>query len=192
MSDDILYHIHRTGDMDDLWYVGNEIIVDDNFQSQFYVQLLKQEFPLVQRYGDYDIDDLISTMEEMKSLNFMKSNVDSLFHKLLYCCYSLRRERALEEGRKIFSSNCPSRMHSIFLTGMDDLSYWESYVGNRSFQRFSLNCFGNLFVSSDSFFPQYTLSFDDQVEQSRIYWIPEMEKAKHKEILFQGKAQIIA
>ncbi len=33
MSDDILYHIHRTGNMDDLWYVGNGIIVDDNFQS---------------------------------------------------------------------------------------------------------------------------------------------------------------
>lgn len=191
MDNDNLYHIHRNENQDNLWYVGNEIIVDDNFQSNFYTSLLKEERPLVQRYGVYDIDYFIAMMEEMKLHNFKDSNNNFLFHKLLHCCYSLRRERALEEGRKIFALNCPSRMHSIFLTGKSDLSYWENCVGNQSFHTFSLNCNGNLFVSSDSFFPQYTLLFDKQVEQSKIYWNPEIEKVKHKEILFQGTAKII-
>lgn len=169
MNKNILYHIHRTGNVDDLWHIGNQIVVDDNFQSNFYTDLLKEECPLVQRYGSYDIDYFISIIEEMKFRNFEDSNIDSLFHKLLYCCYSLRRERSLEEGRKIFAPSCPSRMHSIFLTDKSDLSYWENFVGNHSFQKFSLNCSGNLFISSDSFFPQYTLLFDEQVEQSKIY-----------------------
>lgn len=191
MCNDFLYHIHRNDNHDDLWYVENKIIVDDNFNSQFYTNLLEEEKLLVQRYGSYNIDHFIFIMEEMKCHNFKDSDVDSLFHKLLCCCYSLRRERALEEGRKIFAPSCPSRMHSIFLTDQRDLSYWENCVGNQSFQTFSLDCCGNLFVSSDSLFPQYTLLFDEQVEQSKIYWNPEIEKVKHKEILFQGTAKII-
>ena len=33
VKDKIMYHYHRLGIYDDIWQVGNEIIVDDNFNS---------------------------------------------------------------------------------------------------------------------------------------------------------------
>ena len=33
VKDKIMYHYHRLGIYDDIWQVGNEITVDDNFNS---------------------------------------------------------------------------------------------------------------------------------------------------------------
>lgn len=187
-----LYHIHRNGNMDDLWNIGTKIEIDNNFESMFYKKLLEDEKILIKRYSDYDIDYIIAMMEELKFNHLIEDDMHDEFDKVLSCYYFLRREKALEEGRKIFAPNAPSRLHSIFLTDKFNLYYWKNIVGDDSFKTFLLELEGNLFVSSDNFFPSPKLMFDLQVEQSKNYWKPKIKKlTPHKEFVFQGTSKII-
>lgn len=101
--------------MDDLWYTGAKIKINDNFESIFYTKLLEEESVLIERYGSkYDIDYIIAMMEEMKFNNLVEDDMHDEFDRVLKCYYFLRREKALEEGRKMFVPTAPSRLHSIF------------------------------------------------------------------------------
>ena len=82
------------------------------------------------------------------------------FNKMLKGSYFLRREKALEEGRKLFNSTAPCRFHSIFSSNKIDLYYWEKIFGECSFNRFLVELDGNIFISSDRFFPNEKLLFD--------------------------------
>lgn len=187
-----LYHVHRFGNNDNLWYVGSEIVVDDSFNNFFFLNLLEEDKKLSERYGNYDIDYIISMMEEVKSKNLIDESMYRDFIKLLNRYYILRREKALEEGRKLYAPSAPSRIHSIYLTDDDSLHYWKNVVGNSSCKIFLLEVDGNLFASSDMFFPDSSLFLDRQVEQSMEYWRPKVKQiGARKEILFQGKVKII-
>lgn len=188
-----LYHIHRSGNSDELWYVGNKLKIDDSFNSMFYVKLLQEEKKLIEKYGDYDIDYIIARMEELKLRNLIDDNISHDFDELLNRYYFLRREKALEEGRKLFNPHAPSRLHSIFLTDEYSKDYWIKKVGgDELFQTFLLEFDGNIFVSSDDVFPDYNFMFDIQVEQSKEYWKPKIKQLLiHKEFVFQGNIKII-
>ena len=187
-----LYHVHRNGNMDNQWYLGAEIKIDNNFENIFYTKLLEDERILTKRYGNYDIDYIIAMMEKMKFNNLVKDDIFDEFNKLLNRYYCLRREKALEEGRKLFAPEAPSRLHSIFLTDEVNLHYWKKLVGDNSFKIFLLQLEGNLFMSSDEYFPDPKLMYDIQVEQSKEYWNPKIKKlTPHKEFIFQGKGKII-
>lgn len=187
-----LYHIHRNGNMDDTWQVGTNIEITDSFDGMFYKKLLEDDKILTRRYGNYDIDYIIAMMEEIKFNNRVEDDMREEFDRLLRRCYFLRREQALEEGRKIFAPDAPSRLHSIFLTDIYDLYYWKKIVGDTSFKIFLLELEGNLFVSSDKYFPSSDLMYDIQVERSQQYWKPKIQKlTPHKEFIFQGKGKII-
>ena len=186
-----LYHVHRSGNCDSLWYVGSEMLVDDNFNNFFYANLLEEDKKLIERYGDYDIDYIISMMEEIKSKDLIEDSLYSDFIKLLNRYYILRREKALEEGRKLYIPRAPSRMHSIYLTDDSCLHYWKNVVGNGSCKIFLLELDGNLFVSSDKLFPDNSLLFDNQVELSKDYWKPKVKSLTPKEYVFQGKINIV-
>lgn len=185
-----LYHIHRNGNIDGLWDVGNKIKVDDNFNSLFYEKLLVEEQKLIERYGNYDIDYIIKVMEEIKTKKIVGTDIKYDFNLLLKRYYFLRREKALEEGRKIFNPTAPSRFHSLFLTNEYDMNYWIKCIGYDSYKIFLMELNGNLFVSSDEYFPNYNLTYDIQVEQSKAYWKPKILTIR-KEFLFQGESKII-
>ena len=187
-----LYHVHRIGNMDDFWQNESTITIGNNFESILYTGLLEDENVLIQRYGNYDIDYIIKTMEDMKSNHFVEDDMQDQFDQILNRYYFLRREKALEEGRKIFCPNAPSRLHSIFLTDQLNLYYWKKLVGDHSFKVFLLELEGNLFVSSDKYFPSPKLTFNLQVEKSKEYWKPKIKKlTPHKEFIFQGEGKII-
>lgn len=132
--------------MDDLWSIGATIEIDNNFESIFYKKLLEDEKMLIKRYEDYDIDYIIAMMEEMKFNNSVEDDMHDEFDQILGQYYFLRKEKALEEGRKIFAPSAPSRLHSIFLTDQFNLHYWKIMVGDNSFKTFLLELEGNLLV----------------------------------------------
>lgn len=192
MAKETLYHIHRKGNMDDIWTTGNQILVDNNFISLYYTRLLSDEKALINRYGEnYDIDYIIAMMEEMKCKNLIADDLKQEFNNMLKGYYFLRREKALEEGRKLFSPTAPCRFHSIFLSNNIDLYYWENIFGEYSFNRFLVELDGNIFMSSDRFFPNEKLLFDNQVECSKEYWKPKVKSLIRNEFIFQGNAKIL-
>ncbi len=144
---------------------------------------------LKERYGsNYDIDFIIAMIEEMLFKEMLSKEEKIILNRLKV----LRREQALEEGRRLYNPGAPQRFHSIYLTDKDDLDYWKKCVGDNCFETYLLEISGNLFKSSDTLFPDENLMLDRQIEQSKSYWKPsERQLILRKEYLFQGKAQII-
>lgn len=188
-----LYHIHRRGTFDELWQVGNTIVVDENFESRFWSNLTLDDYELKKYWGeDYDIDFVIATMEEMKCKNQVEEDMKEQFEITLLSYYFFRREHALEEGRKLFAPSAPKRFKSLFLSNYFNLYYWKIQVGEKHFQKFLLELDGETFTSSDLYFPSRTLTFENQVEASKEYWQPKIKKLTLcQETLFQGTAKII-
>lgn len=188
-----LYHIHRKGNLDDMWQVGNTIIVDDNFESCFHSKDCEDNQNIKKVFGeDYNIDHLISMTEKAIRENIGERIEIEDLKCFLKDLNFIRREQALEEGRKIYAPNAPSRTKSLFLTDRSNLLYWINQVGSNSYQEFLMELEGNLFISSDDFFPDSRYSLERQVEESKKYWQPKMKKiTPHKEMLFQGRAKII-
>lgn len=119
-----LYHIHRKENHDALWQIGKSLTIDDNFTTKFYKDILEEEKALIKKFGNYDIDYIIAMMEEMLNKGLIDEKLLEDFNIKLKRYYFLRREYALEEGRKLFNPTAPSRLHSIFLTSILDLQYW--------------------------------------------------------------------
>lgn len=194
LNENNLYHVHRKGIMDEVWHIGNVIEITDNFDSYINKKCNYYNKSIIERYKeyDYDIDYIISILEKMKSKNIIDDDIILDFNIVLSNCYILRREQALEEGRKIFNPTAPSRLHCIYLTDIINLPYWQMSVGNNNFETFLLELEGDLFISSDKYFPNDKLMFDIQVEESKKYWQNEMKKSNiSKEYLFQGKVKIL-
>lgn len=184
-----LYHIHRNYNMDNLWNTGSSLLIDNNFQSVYFAKLLVHDNELKERYGsNYDIDFIIAMMEEMIFKGMLDEEAIVIFNRLKV----LRREQALEEGRKLYNPSAPQRFHSIYLTDKEDLEYWKECVGDNCFKEYLLEISGNLFKSSDTLFPDESLMLDRQIEESKKYWNPtERQLLLRKEYLFQGQVQII-
>lgn len=187
-----LYHIHRLNNNDNIWQRDTKIKIDNSFTPVFYKKLQSEEQILIDRYGDYDIDYFISIMGELKFKNQIEEELMPSFLHFLNSLYFLRREQALEEGRKLYNPEAPSRLHSIFLTDESSLTYWIKVIGAKAYEKFLVNAEGNIFLSSDTFFPDETLFLDRQIEKSKSYWQPELKKVKsRKEYLFQGNLTIL-
>lgn len=194
MKNIMLCHVHRKGIIDYIWQVGNNIVIDDNFNLFFYAQLFDDERTVINLFGPgYNLDNVISIIEEKITNDDISEDLFYKYEYLLRGLYYLRRENAMEEGRKIFAPSAPSRMHSIFLTDEFSLPYWQATVGDNNYETFQLETYGNLFVSSDDFFPYAGLTFDNQVEASKAYWQPKIDRCTlHKEFVFQGRCRIIS
>ena len=126
----------------------------------------------------------------------MKENKDTgylSYHKFsstMNDYYIFRRELALEEGRKLYNNNAPSRLHSIYLSDEESLYHWLQYIGICS-RLFEVEVDGDIFVSSDYLFPDIRASFEEQVMGSKEYWQPKrLLKTSPREYLVQGKIKI--
>lgn len=186
-----LYHVHRKGIKDELWYPGSTIIIDDSYNTVFCERIKEDEEALKAKYGDYDIDLIIRHMERLKTMEFSDQDFKRRFNKLLNQLYFLRREKALEIGRTVYRSDAPSRYHALYLCDESDLLYWEEKVGKSFYDDYLLELDGKTFVSSDEFFPDNHLPLELQVEASKNYWQPNLNRdSLYKEYLFQGTARV--
>lgn len=188
--DKIFYHLHRLGSYDKEWNLGNTLEIDKDFISYFYENILLRERILKENNPNYDIDKII------KALEMMKENKDTgylSYHKFsstMNDYYIFRRELALEEGRKLYNNNAPSRLHSIYLSDEESLYHWLQYIGICS-RLFEVEVDGDIFVSSDYLFPDIRASFEEQVMGSKEYWQPKrLLKTSPREYLVQGKIKI--
>ncbi|MDE6292082.1 MAG: DUF2441 domain-containing protein, partial [Bacilli bacterium] len=160
------------------------------FMSNFYENVLLREKLLSEKYQDYNIDEVIKgleLMEEKKNTAYLGKHV---FSSTMNGYYIFRRELALEEGRKLYNKDAPSRLHSIYVSDEESLYHWAQYIGISS-RLFEVEVNGDVFVSSDILFPDIKASFEEQVLTSIEYWQPKrLMKTSPKEYLVQGKIEI--
>ena len=198
VRDKIMYHYHRLGIYDDIWQVGNEITVDDNFNS--YCGSIVDKFSTGVKCvnGIFSLDRVIDEYIDDIGLG----NVDLNTIEDLLKCSSLiikniniyNRELMLEKYRKENNPNLPSRLNSIWLADKESLYFWKEQVREyRKIVLFRVSITGNLFKSSDSFIPNDELTTKEMYEASSAYWNPifSEEDLCKAEYLFQGRVKVL-
>lgn len=193
-----MYHFHQPKKFKDIWVPGNEIIVDDNFESSFLKILTyyssavnttsgrKREFnKIIERYleEEQDKETYIKLLKEAKRIIY-ESNI-------------FLREKALEEIREKEYPYLPSRKHSIWLCDENGLDFWRTELVEEQEENLDLYkvlVTGNLFKSSDAFIPESHYTYENMLISAREYWNPKFENELQEatsEYLFQGKVKIL-
>ena len=189
-----MFHIHTSNQYDELWQEGNELVIDNNFNSICGLSIA------------YFNTDIICSNDELASLEgYLKSyltegveNLDiNLIKKLLEDSYRIiynakrcKCEAALEICRRKKFKSYPSRLHSIWVTDKDNLDYWLNILTGKTI--FELELTGILFKTSDLYIPDSHLSLGESIDIAETYWNPifTREALDKREYLFQGKALI--
>ena len=198
VKDKIMYHYHRLGIYDDIWQIGNEIIVDDNFNSYYGSIIDKFSTGVKCVNGIFSLDRVIDEYIDDIGLG----NVDLNTIEDLLKCSSLiikniniyNRELMLEKYRKENNPKLPSRLHSIWLADKKSLNFWEGQLnGSGKLKLYRVSVTGNLFKSSDSFIPDDELTAKEMYETSSNYWNPTFKEEDlcKAEYLFQGKVKVL-
>mgnify|MGYP005760124869 FL=1 len=129
VRDKIMYHYHRLGIYDDIWQVGNEITIDDNFNS--YCGSIIDKFSTgvkcknglvpLERIIDKYIDDIgVENIDLETITNLLKDSSAIITKANMY-----NRELMLEKYRKEHNHDLPSRLHSIWLADKESLNFWK-------------------------------------------------------------------
>lgn len=206
-----MYHIHRNGVYDDIWQVGNEVIVDEDFITLFNSD---RDVPSGVRCKDGSISSLDRFIEKVikgldtdeKILNLKQLSDEEFVNKGKYFYYMLKdcmvkirslalknREEALEAVRKEKYPKLPSRYHCIWVCNEENLDFWLSKLRKDSIiYKVELN--GELFKSSDSFLPEDGEKKENQKIEADKYWNPKFtddDQERTAEYLFQGKVKIL-
>ena len=198
VKDKIMYHYHKLGLYDDIWQVGNELVVVDNFNSfcgsivDKFTTAVKCEngiFSLEKIIDKYLNDISIENVDLKTITNLLKASSAIITKADMY-----NRELMLEKYRKENNPKLPSRLHSIWLADKESLNFWKEQLnGGRNLTLYRVSVTGNLFKSSDSFIPDDELTAKEMYQVSSKYWNPVFSEDDlcKAEYLFQGKVKVL-
>lgn len=198
VKDKIMYHYHRLGIYDNIWQVGNEIIVDDNFNSYCSSIIDKFSTSVKCKNGIFSLEKIID--EYIENIGIDNVNVKTI-EKLLKISRAIitnaniySRESMLEQYRKDNNPGLPSRLHSIWLADNKSLDFWKKQFNiTKELVLYKVSVTGNLFKSSDSFIPDDLLTTKEMYDVSYNYWNPAFKEEDlcKAEYLFQGKVKVL-
>ena len=194
----VMYHYHKLGLYDDIWQEGNEIIVDNNFNSYYGSIIDKFSTGIRFSNGIVSLDRVIDEyIEEIGIENVDIKTITNLLKDSSLIIKNINiynRELMLEKYRKENNPNLPSRLHSIWLADKESLNFWKEQLEKRKkIVLYRVSVTGNLFKSSDSFIPNDELTAKEMYEESSKYWNPVFseEDLCKAEYLFQGKVKVL-
>ena len=195
VNNKIMYHLHKKGIHDDVWKVGNEIIVDDNFNSDFLDILDDFDTAVNTTDGDrVSFDEIITNYINEKALK-------KQYEKLLKDCIIIikdtnifKREMALEQVREAKYNHLPSRKHSVWLIDENNIKYWYDKLVNENnvLELYEVKITGNIFKSNNDLIPDDDICYKDVIKKAEDYWNADLNKRdlNKNEYLFQGKLKI--
>lgn len=193
VKDKILYHFHKKGIHDSKWYVDGELTIDNKFNNDLLDILNDFNTAVNTTDGDrVSFDEIITNYLNEKALK-------KEYEKMLKECILIiedtnlfTQEKNLEDVRKEFFENYPSRKHSIFLLDKDNIKYWYNKLseGNR-LDLYKVSLSGNLFKFNVKYLPKGELTYKENTLLAKKYWNSENEDAENTEYLFQGKIKIL-
>ena len=198
VKDKVMYHYHKLGIYDDKWQVGNELVVDNNFNSfcgsivDKFTTAVKCENAIfsLEKIIDKYLNDISIENVDLKTItNLLKASSAIITKADMY-----NRELMLEKYRKENNPKLPSRLHSIWLADKESLNFWEEQLNSRGkLKLYRVSVTGNLFKSSDSFIPDDELTAKEMYEASSTYWNPVFSEDDlcKAEYLFQGKVKVL-
>ena len=181
-----LYHFHKPYINGNDWQVNDEIVIDENYNSEFITNCLGF-------YKDYR--ELIESLVTNKELSIpMLKKVHDLglsISDIKNVSWIIKREEALEKHRLEYHSDLPSRYHSLWLCDIPQIEHWIFQLDDNS-ELYKLSVTGNIFVTNDEYIPSSDNGETEVQENIVRYWNPNIIRDTSKdEILFQGRIKIL-
>ena len=189
-----MYHIHTPNEYDELWQEGNELIIDDDFNSECglvipyfntNVRCFNGDFASIEGFLKKYLDQGIENLD----IEVIKALLEDSY-RIIHNANRIKCEAALEICRRQKFKLYPSRLHSIWVTDKNNIDFWlDTLVGKEVFE---LDLTGTLFKTSDIYIPDNHLSLTQTIKEAENYWNPVFTKEaeEKKEYLFQGKVLI--
>ena len=209
-----LYHIHTLGTCDSLWKVNKEFVIDDKFKNRLYSRLANfkttvsvkdypQEVKIINQYyteagyspikDSISVDDLLSICLQVgvNTENFEKIIKEA--KRIIYYARFNNRERALENYRKDYYPQLPSRLHSLFVADETGLPYWQGVLLGEDFDIFKVEVKEEPFVSNEQLFPEEGLTCKETYKAAERYWNAKIKRGMEQsnEYLVRGRVRVL-
>lgn len=210
-----LYHIHILDNKTDKFYkAGNEIIINKNlFNNKLYDRVMNTRF--VAEKKDYSnifnyinaTSDIYGTPSIGESANMadlfsviMSIGTDEEKAKALKDIalflrnYSyMKRELSIEEYRKEFESNKPSRLHCLYACNEEGVNYWLDILNSKICDIYRIDTIDEPFRTNEQLLPEETSSFIESYNACKRYFNPREKDFNgiSDEYLVQGKVKLL-
>ena len=198
VKDKEMYHYHHVEMYQDIWKVGNELNVDDNFKTSFLNVLKYYSSAVNTESGKKNaFNRTIETYLKEDQDKEMYIQLLKEARRIISGANMFTREMALEVVRKEKYPDLPSRKHSIWLCDEKGLDFWKNQLtseGHDKLDLYKVLVTGTLFKSSDSFLPDDYYTYENMLKCADMYWNPKFEnqiQEEKAEYLFQGKVKIL-
>ena len=208
------YHIHTLGTCDNSWKVNKVFVIDDKFNNRLYSRLANfkttvsakdypQEVNLINRYyskrgyspikDSISVDDLLSICLQVgvNTENFEKIIKEA--KRIIYYARFNNREQALENYRKKYYPQLPSRLHSLFVADDMGLPYWQNALAGEDFEIFRVDVEEEPFVSNEQLFPEEGLTYKETYKAAERYWNAKIKRGMEQsnEYLVRGRVRVL-
>ncbi|MBO6195193.1 MAG: DUF2441 domain-containing protein [Bacilli bacterium] len=210
-----LYHIHILGDKTDKFYKPNsEIIINkDVFNNKLYDRVMNTRF-VAERKNYSDTFNYINTMCEICETPSIgeSANMADVFSVIMSIGsdeekikalkdvevflrnYSfMKREISIEEYRKDFESNKPSRLHCLYACNEKGVNYWLNILKSNNCDIYRIDPIDEPFRTNEQLLPIETSSFIESYNGCKRYFNPREKdlNGTSDEYLVQGKVKLL-
>lgn len=197
INNEIFYHFHNNLCFNDVWIPGNELLINDEFNSNLG-KIIKGYSTSININNEQRIN-FCDIVDEYLNRDVSKEKLIEILEisrSLIYYSNLFMQEKALEEVRKEKYPNLPSRLHSIWLTDECNIDFWHRRLKSevKKLDLYKVMVSGKVFKSSESYLPSKNDSYEDMLKKSEKYWNPNLEMKEEQEAieyLFQGKVKIL-
>lgn len=191
-----MFHFNNSEKRKDIWTVGNQIDITKNYVSDFWNDGLYFSSRVnVASGGISPFSEVINTYLKKEQDNETYIKMLQEASRLLKCYSTLQRELVLEEVRKRFFPELPSRKNALYLCDHNQLEHWkdELTIKGKNIDLFKVEVTGNLFKSSDILLPDNGESINTMFEQAKKYWKADLTDISDEksEYLFSGKVKVL-
>jgi hypothetical protein len=194
-----MYHFNNSDRRKNIWIVGSEFDITENYISDYWCNGLnfngKVKVTSGTSEGMFPFYKVINSYlkEEQDKETYIKMLNEA--SRLLVNYSTLQRELILEEVRKKFYPELPSRKNIIYLCDFNQIEHWKNKLtkSGGNIDLFKVEVTGNLFKSSDILLPDDSESVNTMFEQAKKYWEADLSNISdnQSEYLFQGKVKIL-
>ncbi len=191
-----MFHFNNSEKRKDIWVVGNQIDTTKNYVSDFWNDGLYFSGKVNVTNGGMDpFYEVINTYLKKEQDNETYIKMLKEASRLLNCYSILQRELVLEEVRKRFFSELPSRKNSLYLCDCNQLEHWKDKltIPGKNLDLFKVEVTGELFKSNDILLPDNSESINTMFEQAKKYWKADLTDIsdEESEYLFNGKIKVL-
>ena len=175
--------------------IGDKLIFNKDVNNGQYNRVFNTEFII----NEHKLSDEMYSIAKRKFKKFSKKeDIYNIAHKLEAYDVVLK-ELALEEVRKEYFNDLPSRFHCMFLSVSKEIALknMESMANNREkigkvFQAIAVKLNGNIFKVGKVYVNREGKSFAYYKKKAFEYWSQkDLKEHEIKEILFEGECEII-